>query len=152
MIIGNIPKEIRRQPSRRAYILLIGVSADIPICSPPRRWSKRYSDRKRRWCGSPWPPNRCILYWRLPRAIGYDLCEDRLVPNLQPEHERLGDGEPSLLRNFEAILAALGTLDEGTECNYLSMTVRMPDCPDARVLGSFHLTSGTLIIGCLHVA
>ncbi|KAJ6461769.1 hypothetical protein C8R45DRAFT_841981 [Mycena sanguinolenta] len=137
MTIGNIPKEIRRKPSRRAYVLLAYL-----LTSKLEHITNQAS--RRRTLGNLF--HACLSYITAPlRDAGAngipiasgdgvvrrghpivacyigDYPEQLLVtcvktgwcPTCEAEHGSLGDGEASALRNLEAILAALDTLDKG---------------------------------------
>ncbi|KAJ6526345.1 hypothetical protein B0H19DRAFT_1084449 [Mycena capillaripes] len=138
MTIGNIPKEIRRKPSRRAYILL----AYLPTS---RLGHIKNKAARRRTLANLF--HACLSFITAPlREAGVtgisiasgdgklrrghpivacyigDYPEQLLVtcvktgwcPTGETEHENLGDGQSKcVLRNLAKILDALDTLDEG---------------------------------------
>ncbi|KAJ7100980.1 hypothetical protein B0H15DRAFT_770315 [Mycena belliarum] len=137
MTIGNIPKEIRRKPSRRAYVLL----AYLPTSKLEH--IKNKASRRRTLAnlfhaclsyitaplrdagatGLPMASGNGIVHRGHPIVACYigDYPEQLLVtcvktgwcPTCDAEHGSLGDGEECVLRNLEKVLAALDKMEMG---------------------------------------
>jgi hypothetical protein len=141
MTIGNIPKEIRRKPSRRAYILL----AYLPTS---RLTHIKNKAARRRTLANLF--HTCLSFITAPlRTAGIDgisiasgdgvtrrghpivacyigdypeqllvtCVKTGLCPTGTVKHKNLGDGESTCgARSLEAILDALDRLEEGVRC------------------------------------
>ncbi|KAJ7782081.1 hypothetical protein B0H14DRAFT_3585698 [Mycena olivaceomarginata] len=144
MTIGNIPKEIRRKSSRRAYVLL----AYLPTSKPEH--IKNQASRRRTLAdlftlagvkGLPMASGDGVIRRAHPIVACYigDYPEQLLVacvktgwcPTCDCEHGNLGDSNKFPLRNLENILAALDTLDDGG-------TIYSEACRDAGIKPVVH--------------
>ncbi|KAJ6572973.1 hypothetical protein B0H10DRAFT_2237312 [Mycena sp. CBHHK59/15] len=151
MTIGNIPKEIRRKPSRRAYVLLAYLPTSrlghIKNQAARRRTLANLFHtcmsfitaplREAGVTGLPMASGDGIVRRAHPIVACYigDYPEQLLVtcvktgwcPTCEVDHSNLGDGtSTSPLRNLEEILAALDRLDEGG-------TIYAQACKDAGI-------------------
>lgn len=156
MTIGNIPKEIRRKPSHRAYILLAYLPTSRLSHIKNKAARRRTLANLFHTCLSfRTAPLRDAGVTGIPIASGDgalrrghpivacyigDYPEQLLVtcvktgwcPNGEVEHENLGDGDSTCpLRNLAKILDALDKLDEGG-------TVYAQACKDAGVKPVVH--------------
>ncbi|KAJ7136421.1 hypothetical protein C8R43DRAFT_1089450 [Mycena crocata] len=137
MTIGNIPKEIRRKPSRRAYVLLAYLPTSklehITNQASRRRTVANLFHaclshitaplRDAGVIGLSMASGDGIIRRAHPIVACYigDYPEQLLVtcvktgwcPTCEVEHGCLGDGDSCAQRNLEKILAALDKLDEG---------------------------------------
>ncbi|KAJ7805230.1 hypothetical protein B0H14DRAFT_3091624 [Mycena olivaceomarginata] len=118
MTLGNIPKEIRRKPSRRAYILL----GYLPTSR--LKHIKNKSARRRILANI---FHACMKYMLAPlktagvSGIPVTSGDGCLVtctktgdcPTCEAPRDNLGDGSVFPLRNLDEILSALETLDQG---------------------------------------
>ncbi|KAJ7789248.1 hypothetical protein B0H14DRAFT_2945102 [Mycena olivaceomarginata] len=126
MTIGNIPKEIRRKPSRRAYILLAYLPtsrlAHIKNKAATTPYSGKFvpsgvtgisiasGDGKLR---RGHPIVACYI-GDYPEQLLVTCVKTGWCPTGETDHDSLGDGESKcVLRNLAKILDALDTLDEG---------------------------------------
>ncbi|KAJ7832325.1 hypothetical protein B0H14DRAFT_3871967 [Mycena olivaceomarginata] len=156
MTIGNIPKEIRRKPSRRAYILLAYLPTSRLNHTKNKAARRRTLANLFHTClffitaplrdagvtGIPIASGDGVLRRGHPIVACYigDYPEQLLVtcvktgwcPNGEVEHENLGDGDSTCpLRNLAKILDALDKLDEGG-------TVYAQACKDAGIKPVVH--------------
>ncbi|KAJ7896209.1 hypothetical protein B0H13DRAFT_2523416, partial [Mycena leptocephala] len=156
MTIGNIPKEIRRKPSRRAYILLAYLPTSRLGHIKNKAARRRTLANLFHTClsfitaplrdagvtGIPIASGDGVLRRDHPIVACYigDYPEQLLVtcvktgwcPNGEVKHENLGDGDLKCpLRNLEKILDALDKLDQGG-------TVYAQACQDAGIKPVVH--------------
>ncbi|KAF7364490.1 hypothetical protein MVEN_00317400 [Mycena venus] len=156
MTIGNIPKEIRRKPSRRGYVLL----GYLPTS---RMKNVKNKAARRRILGNVF--HACmhhILAWLkdagaaglpvtsgdgvtrrghpiyatfvgdLSRTMSCYCCQDGRLPYMRSTARRTRRGHQIPLRDLESILTALDTLDDGPG-------VYSKACADAGIKPIYHL-------------
>ncbi|KAJ7602632.1 hypothetical protein B0H17DRAFT_1342294 [Mycena rosella] len=136
MTLGNIPKEIRRKPSRRGYVLL----GYLPTSKMKNIKNKA---ARRRILANVF--HACMWGWITRRGhpiyatfVG-DYPEQCLVtavktgecPTCEAPRDRLGEETLFPLRDLENILAALDTLDAGP-------TIYAQACADAGIKPVYH--------------